>query len=443
MGTAIMTSWTKTTGAYSASTCIFVALIGLSCGAPPLDVSEFFGSPASSPEEAAQVVPESKIRSAGSTDLSGLEELLAKLGGDQNNALKALATMLNPSQPDEDANGLLSYFGEPDLDKEPEDIITDATVNCRNTGSSKAHCEESKQCYWLEKTKFEGKCIHQTERLYNALYKKLHKRGKKDIAIQVFYKSRPAKVKLPHGLYGPHIIGAFNHLHKLRPYHAPIGYNSYLNSYGYGGYNHYGYGKGYGHGYGGYGKGYGHGYGGYGHGKGGYGHGGYGAPGYGGYGHNKGGYGHNDGYGQGQGYGYENDGDDNKNDTSSNDNEENVQDNDGYSHGNGGYGHGNHGYGHGNGGYGHGNHGNGHGNGGYGHNDGYGHGNGDHGYGNGGYEHDGGYGSTHGGYGHGKDGYGGGHGYSDYSGPTYGHQGHSAGYSSGPSYGSKGYGGYE
>ena len=76
-----MTSWAKTTGAYSASTCIFVALIGLSCGAPPLDVSEFFGSPASSPEEAAPVVPESKIRSAGSTDLSGLEDLLAKLGG--------------------------------------------------------------------------------------------------------------------------------------------------------------------------------------------------------------------------------------------------------------------------------------------------------------------------------------------------------------------------
>merc|ERR1712079_271627 len=349
----------------------FVALIGLSYGAPPLDVSEFFGSPASSPEEAAPVVPESKIRSAGSTDLSGLEELLAKLGGDQNNALRALATMLNPSQPDEDANGLLSYFGEPDLDKEPEDIITDATVNCRNTGSSKGACEESKQCYWLEKSKFEGKCIHQTERLYNALYKKLHKRGKKDIAIQVFYKSRPAKVKLPHGLYGPHIIGAFNHLHKLRPHHAPIGYNSYLNSYGYGGYNHYG-----------------HGYGGYGHGKGGYGHGGYGAPGYGGYGHNKGGYGHNDGYGHGNG-GYGQKG--------------------GYGQGNGGYGHGNHGYGHGNGGY----------------------------------DHDAGYGSTHSGYGHGKNGYGGGHGYSDYSGPTYGHQGHSAGYSSGPSYGSKGYGGYE
>ena len=85
-----MTSWAKNTGAYSASTCLFfVAFIGLSHGAPPLDVSEFFGSPASSPQVAAPEVPESKIRSAGSPDLSDflsngspdLSELLAKLGG--------------------------------------------------------------------------------------------------------------------------------------------------------------------------------------------------------------------------------------------------------------------------------------------------------------------------------------------------------------------------
>merc|ERR1712020_629039 len=134
--------------------------------------------------------------------------------------------------------------------------------NCRTNSLSKADCEEHKQCHWLAKSKHEGKCIHQTERLYNALYKKLNKRGKKDIAIQVFYNSRPAKVKTPHGLHGPHIVGAFNHLHKLQPYYKPIGYNSYLNSYGYGG----GYG---GHGYGGYGgnRGYGHGgYGNHGHG---------------------------------------------------------------------------------------------------------------------------------------------------------------------------------
>jgi hypothetical protein len=59
---------------------------------------------------------------------------------------------------------------------------------------------------------FAGKCIHQTERLYNALFKKLNKRGKKDFAIQVFYNSRPGKVNLPNGIYGPHTIGAFSHL---------------------------------------------------------------------------------------------------------------------------------------------------------------------------------------------------------------------------------------
>merc|ERR1712212_778154 len=321
---AIVTSSAKMTK----STLIFVALLGLCCGAPPLDISEFFATPTSDPEEAQTApVPESKARLGSAPDLS---ELLAQLGGDQNNALRALATMLgNPQQPDsnEDANDLLSYFGQPDLEKEPEDIITDATVNCRTNSLSKADCEEHKQCHWLAKSKHEGKCIHQTERLYNALYKKLNKRGKKDIAIQVFYNSRPAKVKTPHGPHGPHIVGAFNHLHKLQPYYKPIGYNSYLNSYGYGGYNHYGYGgiRGYGgHGYGGYGgnRGYGHG----------------------GYGHNNGGYGHDDG-------GY-----DNKNDTSSHDNGGYEQDNSGYGNDNGGYGHNNGGYGghsYGNGGYGH------------------------------------------------------------------------------------------
>merc|ERR1712110_665747 len=324
---AIMTSWVKISG----STLFFVVLIGLGYGAPPLDISEFFGAPA----EAAPTppVPESKARSDTSSDLS---ELLAKLGG-QNNALRALATMLNPSlsqadeNSDDDVDELLSYFGDLDLDKEPEDIVTDVTVNCRKNSGHKSGCEENKQCYWLQSSKHDGKCIHQTERLYNALYKKLNTRGKKDLAIQVFYNSRPAKVKLPHGIYGPHITGAFHHIQRLQPYYKPIGYNSYLNSYGHGGYNHYGYGQGYGHGYGN--RGYGHGYGGYGHGCGGYGHGGYG-------------------------------------------------------HGSGGYGHVNGGYGHGHGGYGHG----------------------------------------HGGYGHGSGGYGGGHSHTEYSGPSYGHQGHSSGY---------------
>merc|ERR1712179_860534 len=360
---AIVTSSAKMTK----STLIFVALFGLCCGAPPLDISEFFATPTSNPEEAQTApVPESKARLGSAPDLS---QLLSQLGGDQNNALRALATMLgNPHQPDSnaDADDLLSYFGQPDLEKEPEDIITDATVNCRTNSLSKADCEEHKQCHWLAKSKNEGKCIHQTERLYNALYKKLNKRGKKDIAIQVFYNSRPAKVKTPHGLHGPHIVGAFNHLHKLQPYYKPIGYNSHLNSYGYGGYNHYGYGGNRGYGHGGYGN---------------HGHGGYG-------GHDDGGY-------------------DNKNDTSSHDNGGYEQDNSGYGNDHGGYGQENNGYGHDNGGYG----GHSHGNGGYGHDNG---------------------------------GYGGGHGHSEYSGPSYGHQGHSAGYSAGPTtYGTKGHGGYE
>merc|ERR1712212_1153720 len=414
---AIVTSSAKMTK----STLIFVALLGLCCGAPPLDVSEFFATPTSNPEEAQTApVPESKARLGSAPDLS---ELLAQLGGDQNNALRALATMLgNPQQPDsnEDANDLLSYFGQPDLEKEPEDIITDATVNCRTNSLSKADCEEHKQCHWLAKSKHEGKCIHQTERLYNALYKKLNKRGKKDIAIQVFYNSRPAKVKTPHGLHGPQIVGAFNHLHKLQPYYKPIGYNSYLNSYGFGGYNHYGFGGN---------RGYGHG----------------------GYGHNNGGYGHDDG-------GY-----DNKNDTSSHDNGGYEQDNSGYGNDNGGYGQENYGYGHDNGGYGQDKGGYGHSNGGYSHEHngygqgygGYGHGNGRHGHSYGGHGHShGGYGHNNGGYGghsygnggygHDNGGYGGGHGHSEYLGPSYGHQGHSAGYSAGPTtYGSKGHGGYE
>merc|ERR1712002_441705 len=382
---AIMTSWVKISG----SALFFVVLIGLGYGAPPLDVSQFFGTPAE--EDPTPPVPESKARMDTSSDLS---ELLAKLGGGKNNALRALATMLNPSHSHVDENSnddiddLLSYFGELDLDKEPEDIITDATVDCRKKSDHKSGCGENKQCHWLQNTKHDGKCIHQTERLYNALYKKLNKRGKKDFAIQVFYNSRPAKIKLPHGLYGPHITGAFNYIKGLQPYYTPIGYNSYLNTYGLGGYNHHGYGHAHGLGNRGYGKG------GYGHDNGGYGYG-------------NGGYGHDNG-----GYGYDN-GEVRNNGTSDNDNGD-------YGHGKGGYGHDDGGYDHGNGGYGH-------------DNGGYGHASGGYGHGNGGYVHD------NGGYGYGNGGYGG-HSHTEYSGPSYGYQGHSAGYSAGPSHGYKGYG---
>merc|ERR1712083_455437 len=369
----IMKSWTK----ISVSTLLFAVLIGFAYGAPPLDVSEFFGTPVLSPEDAqAPPVPESKAGSGSAPDLS---ELLALLGGDQNNALRALATMLNQGQAaadtDREATDILSLFGEPDLEKEPEDIITDATVNCRQNGISKHECEEMKQCHWLDKSP--GKCIHQTERLYNALFKKLNKRGKKDIAIQVFYNSRPAKIKLPHGLHGPHIIEAFQHLHKLQPYYKPIGYNSYLNSYGYGGFNQhrFGYGKHYGYGQSGYLSG---GYSGHGVGR----------------------------YGQDTGYGNENKEQVEESSNEKDDQESGSQNDHSYPEGPG-YGYGGHGHGyggHGHDGYGHGGdrHGHGYGGpdygpGGYG---GYGYGN--HGYGQGRDEYDRGYG----GYGYGNSGYG-------------------------------------
>merc|ERR1712223_1205331 len=358
----IMKSWTKISG----STLLFAVLIGFAYGAPPLDVSEFFGTPVLSPEDAqAPPVPESKARSGSAPDLS---ELLALLGGDQNNALRALATMLNQGQAaadtDREATDILSLFGEPDLEKEPEDIITDATVNCRQNGISKHECEEMKQCHWLDKNP--GKCIHQTERLYNALFKKLNKRGKKDIAIQVFYNSRPAKIKLPHGLHGPHIIGAFQHLHKLQPNYKPIGYNSYLNSYGYGGFNQhrFGYGKHYGYGQSGYlSGGYsGHGVGPYGHGHDGYAHG------HGGYGHNHSGYGQDStGYGNENKEQVEESSNEKDDQGSGSQNDHSYPEGPGYGYGGhgdgyGGYGYGNHGYGQGHneydrgyGGYGYGN----------------------------------------------------------------------------------------
>jgi len=267
-----MTSRTK----FGKTSILFAILIGICSGAPPLDVSEFFGSPAASSEttsdsaSSSEPLSSSKARS-GSDEIARLLSLLSGQGGGINN-LQAFANLLGQSKA---SQAIVAPTPE------PEDIITDVTINCRFESQDLANggcnsdcaqyqgrclcprntrnmCEDgvgSKQCYWLVVSPGEGKCIHQTERLYNALFEKLNKRGKKDFAIQVFYNSRPAKVHLPNGLYGPHIVGAFSHLQHLRPQHRPIGYNSHMNSYGYGGYNYPKYG-GYNQGYGGYSKPY-------------------------------------------------------------------------------------------------------------------------------------------------------------------------------------------
>ena len=76
----IMTSRTK----IGKSTILFAFIfIGLSSGAPPLDVSEFFGIPAAAaaaPESTPEVSmpPQSKARAGGQSDL--LAQLLSSLG---------------------------------------------------------------------------------------------------------------------------------------------------------------------------------------------------------------------------------------------------------------------------------------------------------------------------------------------------------------------------
>ena len=73
-----MTSRTK----IGKSTILFAFIfIGLSSGAPPLDVSEFFGIPAAAAPESTPEVsmpPQSKARAGGQSDL--LAQLLSSLG---------------------------------------------------------------------------------------------------------------------------------------------------------------------------------------------------------------------------------------------------------------------------------------------------------------------------------------------------------------------------
>merc|ERR1711971_1508928 len=88
----IMTSRTK----IGKSTILFAFIfIGLSSGAPPLDVSEFFGIPAAAaaaPESTQEVSmpPQSKARAGGQSDL--LAQLLSSLGN-KPGGIQALASL--------------------------------------------------------------------------------------------------------------------------------------------------------------------------------------------------------------------------------------------------------------------------------------------------------------------------------------------------------------
>merc|ERR1711953_1114115 len=157
--------------------------------------------------------------------------------------------------------------------EEPElpEMVTDVTIGCRLAapvaGACASNClidsdglcvcprtqldcsdaEDTKQCVWLDTTKpgepKSGKCIHKTEAIYNALFKKLSSRGKKSLALSIYYHSKPAQGRAPYGPHGPYIIDAVGHyLQKGQHGYGARSYGSYQTpSYGgYDSYNSYG-----------------------------------------------------------------------------------------------------------------------------------------------------------------------------------------------------------
>merc|ERR1739848_812437 len=101
-----------------------------------------------------------------------------------------------------------------------------------------------KQCVWLDTTKpgdssKSGKCIHKTEVIYNALFKKLSSRGKKSLALSIYYRSKPAQGRAPCGPHGPFIIDAVRHYLQKGRYGAAYGARSYGSTPSYGGYDSY------------------------------------------------------------------------------------------------------------------------------------------------------------------------------------------------------------
>ena len=94
-------------------------------------------------------------------------------------------------------------------------IDSDGLCVCPRTQLDCSDAEDTKQCVWLDTTKpgepKSGKCIHKTEAIYNALFKKLSSRGKKSLALSIYYNSKPAQGRAPYGPHGPYIIDAVGH----------------------------------------------------------------------------------------------------------------------------------------------------------------------------------------------------------------------------------------
>merc|ERR1711860_404313 len=112
-------------------------------------------------------------------------------------------------------------------------------------------CPNKSQCTWHA-----GQCIHKTEKIYLGLDTKLKKRGKTNLALQIFYNKRPAKISAPYGQFGYFQVDAFKK-HRTYPHIRGGTYGSPSYGNGYYGMRNYGnYGQRYGGGYGGNGNGY-------------------------------------------------------------------------------------------------------------------------------------------------------------------------------------------
>merc|ERR1719367_2418808 len=120
--------------------------------------------------------------------------------------------------------------------------------------TKKDECPNKSQCTWHA-----GQCIHKTEKIYLGLDARLKMRGKTDLALQIFYNKKPARISAPYGQFGYFQVDAFKN-HRTYPHIRGGTYGSPSYGNGYYGMRHYGnYGKRYGGGYGSYG-GYDNGY---------------------------------------------------------------------------------------------------------------------------------------------------------------------------------------
>ena len=70
--------------------------------------------------------------------------------------------------------------------------------------TKKDECPNKSQCTWHA-----GQCIHKTEKIYLGLDARLKMRGKTDLALQIFYNKKPARISAPYGQFGYFQVDAF------------------------------------------------------------------------------------------------------------------------------------------------------------------------------------------------------------------------------------------